>query len=237
MDTQFSKWSYDLNEGTTAIPFVMAKAPAETHERLVATDRKLWITNSDDNDGDGGLKDSQRIANALLERAQDIKDSNEEKSTRVAKTSTSYMTDVLSKGDSTSKRAALIAKSKAAQNNSIVVSKSINQRRSALHKNKSRISAMPSVPPIPKKQELAPKPQPQPQPQSQAERSKPTILIFNNNKLKDQRREADSALQTRTIDVESKADVEALMERLCKTNSAADEEQLDKEVDVRLVYT
>ena len=68
MNTHFSKWSYDLKEGVTALPFVTAQAPINTHEQLVDADQESWVTGFDLIDGD--LLNSQSKAKAPFERDQ-----------------------------------------------------------------------------------------------------------------------------------------------------------------------
>ncbi|KAF2633264.1 hypothetical protein BU25DRAFT_486409 [Macroventuria anomochaeta] len=214
MDTQFSKWSYDHNEGTAAIPFVMAQAPAETHERLVEVDRKLWVNGTEDAVGDSA--DSQDTARAMLERVQKEGLKRSSKVDGAAKVGSSRKIDSTRRDESTSKRAALIAKSKAAKESSLVVSKSVGQRRSAMQKNKNRRSIMPSPPPT------ARKPEPVRKPELQTEQSRPTILIVNQ-KEGDQRRDVDSALQNRRLDLDNRQQLEALMEQLGKRVSDKNE--------------
>ena len=216
MDTQFSKWSYDLNEGTTAIPFVMAQAPTETHQRVAGVDRELWVTGAVETAEDS--VNSQDLAKALLERIQKkgSKRLNSSKVPRAPKFGSPSKVDSPRKNDCLSKRAALIAKSKAAKDSSLVLSKSVGQRRSALHKNKNRRSIMSSPPPTVRKPESFRKPEPQ------IEQSRPTILILNQ-KEDDQRHEVDSALQNRRIDPDNRRQLEALMEQLGKSLTDKDE--------------
>lgn len=210
MDTQFSKWSYDLNEGTTGVPFAIAQAPPDTHGSLMKVDREIWVTS--DGDADDKTVNNHGAARAVLERAQkkSSKILNVSKSTGAPKLKIPTATNTASKEDSTSKRAALIAKSKAAKDSALVVSKSANQRRSALQRNKNRRSIMPSPPPMARKAELAKKQA------ALTEEPRPTVLIMDR-KDEDQRRELNSALQNQTLDLSNDRQVEWLMERLKST--------------------
>lgn len=212
MDTQFSKWSYGLNEGTTAVPFVMAQAPTDTHESLVKVDREVWVTGDESADRETG--NSQGAAKAVLERAQKKipEQLNSSKPTGASKLKVPTNGGGPSKDESSSKRAALIAKSKAAKDSSLLVSKSANQRRSAMHKNKNRRSIMPSPPPT------ARKPEPVTKQKAQTEESKPTALILDR-KEDDQRHELDSALQNRSFDWNNDGQLKALMEQLRSTGA------------------
>ncbi|KAF3041489.1 hypothetical protein E8E12_000803 [Didymella heteroderae] len=216
MDTQFSEWSYDLNEGTTGVPFVMAEAPPDTHESLVKVDRIFWVTG--DEDTGGKTRDSHGAARAVLERAQkkSFKLSIMSKSTGAPKLKTSTAANAASNEDSASKRAARIAKSKAAKDSSLVVSKSAIQRRSAMQRNKNRRAVMPSPPPTARKAEPVKKRD------TRTEESRPTILIVDR-KDDDQRHELDSALQHGTLDFSNDKHMELLMKRL-RSTGADDEE-------------
>ncbi|KAH6642602.1 hypothetical protein C7974DRAFT_447218 [Boeremia exigua] len=224
MDTQFSKWSYDLNEGTTAIPFVMAQAPTDTHERLASVDRELWSADAEDVTRDVG--DCQTIAKSLIKRVQKMasNDTSSSKALRGANHDSSVKADSLPRDGSTSKRAALIAKSKAVKDSSLVASKSVNQRRSALHKNRNRKSIMSSPPPTSTQVEPAQKPEPQ------AEQAKSKMVLLNSNEER-QRRDFDSALQTRRIDFEDRHHLEALMEQLGNPMNTANKGRVVKDVD------
>lgn len=213
MDTQFSKWSYDLNEGSTAFPFVMAQAPTETHERLVGIDRKLWDIGAESYAAD--VTDDQATTSILLKgiRKNASKGTRAEKVTGVVRHGSSDLSSYPLKTDVTSKRAALIAKSKATKDGSLVATKSVGQKRSALHKNKNRRSIMPSPPPT------ARKPEPTENPDSQAEKTKPRFLIYDSQDHK-QRRSVDSALQNRSINFEDSHTLESLMEHLGKAKAA-----------------
>jgi hypothetical protein len=328
MNTQFSKWSYDLKEGVTALPFVIAQAPVTTHEQLVEADKSAWVTSFDVIDGD--ILNSQIKAKVPFEREQDGQPCDktiilalmypvmgEERAIwRKDVESTSgpdgipsweivmrdmrqasklgiqvdinevyirearcpdvpictdddfldalrYLTSqrctnatlVLDKPrsaagkfavvlqpeiphrismplerDSGSKRAALIAKSKATKDSWLVVSKSVGQRRSALQKNKNRKSIMPSPPPTPKSQELTPKPESQPEQQKQ----KPTIMIFGKN-LGDERRAVDSALNNKRINFDSNREMEAWMAQLRKADNTTHEGRVPGETKVNSI--
>lgn len=203
MDTQFSKWSYDLSEGSTAIPFVMAHAPAETHTKLVEIDRTFWAL------GDHAAVDTTAHADTtaaiVLDRFRKTDSQRSDPSRRTAKI-TKHSPDNHS-DKSLSKRAAMIAKSQALKDDSLVVSKSASQRRSALHKKRKRRSIMPSPPPIARKFE------PEPKLESSAEQTRPTILILNQND-DNQRREVDSALQGKHLDLDSNQHLCDLMAKL-----------------------
>lgn len=219
MDTQFSKWSYELREGQTAIPFVMARAPTGTHERLVETDRRLWVTGAKDDGADGTY--DQITAQALLESTRYAQSSGS-RGVNGAKLSASSEPKTEVNATSMSKRAALIAKNKAT---SLIVSKSANHKRAALQKNKARKSILSSPPPTLKEQEPAQKPE------SQTEHSGPTIVIMNPS-VQNQRREVESALQNRMIDFTNRPQLEALMEHLSKTSEEPSVERIVEEVEV-----
>jgi hypothetical protein len=143
------------------------------------------------------------------------------------KTSTSL------ESDSGTKRAALIAKSRATKDSSLVVSKSVGQRRSALQKNKNRKSIMPSPPPTPTSQEPTPKPEPQP---AQPEQPKPTIMIFNNKFGEERKRRAvDAALNNKSINFDSNQEMEAWMAQLQKTDSITNAGQVLGEIEVNSI--
>lgn len=218
MNTQFSKWSYDLNEGTTGVPFAMAQAPTDTHESLMKVDRELWVTG--DEDVDGRTVKSHGAARAVLERAQkkSSKLPNVSKPTGASKFKTSTAANAASKEDSASKRAALIAKSKAAKDSALVVSKSANQRRSAMQRNKNRRSIMPSPPPT------ARKAVPVKKQDAQIEEPRPTVLIMDR-KDEDQRRELDSASQNGAIDLRNDSHIEYLTKRLRSTGADNEEDE------------
>lgn len=205
MDTQFSKWSYELNEGITAIPFVMAQAPAETHTRLVEIDRHFWAA------GDGQVFDdtarTDAAAAAVLNRFQKTGSGRPTTSRRTAQMKDGILDNRHDKA--MSKRAALIAKSKAAKDSSLVVSNSASQRRSAMHKNKNRRSIMPSPPPTARR--LRPESTTEPL----TEQRRPTIFILNKPE-DDERHEVDSALQDRRIDPDNRQHLEELMNKLNK---------------------
>ena len=324
MNTHFSKWSYDLKEGVTALPFVTAQAPINTHEQLVDADQESWVTGFDLIDGD--LLNSQSKAKAPFERDQsgqscdksiiltlmhpimgkeqalwskDVESTSgpdgvpswniamrdiASKPGLQVNISEVYMrearrpdepirtdddfldalryltsqgrtnatlvlekpraaagkyalvlqpeipdkTSTPSENDSGTKRAALIAKSKATKDSSLVVSKSVGQRRSTLQKNKNRKSIMPSPPPTPRNQEQTTKPEPQP------EQPKPTIMIFGN-KFGDERRAVDSALSNKSIDFDNNREMEAWMAQLRKKDSATNAGQVLGEIDVNTI--
>lgn len=331
MNTHFSKWSYDLKEGVTALPFVMAQAPANTHEAIVEADRSIWVTGFDSIDGD--LLDSQNKAKAPFDREQDGQscdktiiltlvhpvmgdervlwrkdvestsgpdgvpswniamhdmrqasklelqvDINEvyirearcpdvpictdddfldalryltsrrctnatlvldkprsaaEKYAIVLEPDIPDKTSTSLESDSGTKRAALIAKSRATKDSSLVVSKSVGQRRSALQKNKNRKSIMPSPPPTPTSQEPTPKPEPQP---AQPEQPKPTIMIFNNKFGEERKRRAvDAALNNKSINFDSNQEMEAWMAQLRKTDSTTNAGQVLGEIEVNSI--
>lgn len=229
MDTQFSKWSYDLDEGNTAIPFVMAQAPSDTHQSLVKVDRKFWITEESVN---GETVSSQSEAKAVLERAQrkSLKPLESTKSAGAPKLTVSSSGGLAFTDESSSKRAALIAKSKAAKHSSLVISKTANQRRSAMHKNKNRRSIMPSPPPTARKLEPVKKTE------AQTEEPPPTVLILDR-KVNNQRRELDSALQNGTLDWNNDTHMELLMKQLKNTgaNSDVDSREIRKSEVSRLL--
>jgi hypothetical protein len=212
MDTQFSKWSYDLNEGTTGVPFVMAEAPSDTHESLVKVDREFWVAGEG---VDRNTVNSHGAAQAVLQRAQ--KKSPKSKPTGTPKPKISTTGNAHPKDDSASKRAALIAKSKVAKESALVVSKSANQRRSAMQRNKNRRSIMPSPPPT------ARKPEPVEKHDAQTE-SRPTVLIVDRED-KAQRREFDSALQSGAFDLSNDRHMELLMKRLRSTGADTEEDE------------
>lgn len=219
MDTQFSKWSYDLNEGRTSIPFVMARAPSETHERLVGIDRKFWNTGAEDAAED--FVASQATAEMLQGRAQQKapKRVSSSKIPKLARHSRLSQGDGSLKDDSSSKNAALIAKRKVVKDSSLVASKSVGQRRAALQKNKNRKSIMPSPPPTSRKLELLPKSK------RQVEPLKQTVLDLNMKEV-DQRREVDAALQDGRIDIEDHHQVVRLMQQLGRTETEANSKQV-----------
>jgi|SRR5690242_18724644 len=225
METQFSKWSYDLNEGITAIPFVMTRAPTDTHERLVEIDRKLWDTGVEKSASE--IVETQATTKVLLEHVEQKGSSGSriDKITIATSRGTSSQAGLPPTDDSTSKRAALIAKSKASKDGSLVASKSVGQRRSALHKNKNRRSIMPS-PPL-----TARKPEQAQNPYSQAKDTQSTILMLNP-KDDSQRRAVDSALQNQSIDFEDSRTLESLMKQLGKTNAGAGKDRPVEEVPV-----
>ena len=228
IDTQFSRWSYDINEGTTGVPFVMAQAPLDTHESLVKVDRELWITG--DEDANRKIANSHGAARAVVERAQkkSSKLLSMSKPIGAPKLKIPTAANAASKEDSASKRAALIAKSKTVKDNALVVSKSANQRRSAMQRNKNRRSIMPSPPHTARKTELVKKQD------AQTEESRPTVIIVDR-KDEDQRRELDSALQNGKLDPSNDRHMEWLMKRLKSTGADNEEEesQVIREVEVR----
>jgi hypothetical protein len=205
MDTQFSKWSYDNNEGTTAIPFVIANASSESHARLVEVDKKLWVKDTEESMAEpADTKDTvQAVIQKSLKqssrgRPTDTKNAGQTESHTLGKENVSY------EDKSISKRAALIAKSKAMKDTSLVLSKSVGQRRSAMHKNKNRRSIMPSPPPKAKKTE------PVKNLKAQTKQSRPTIYVLNQGE-DEQRREVDSALQNKRLDLDNRQQLEELM--------------------------
>lgn len=216
MDTQFSKWSYDNNEGTTAIPFVMVNAPSDTHEQLVKIDRKLWVE---------GVEESTAEPARFADVAQAAVRKGLKQSSRGRRTPSmndKQSNGPLSKGDvpgedkCVSKRAALIAKSKATKDSSLVASKSVGQKRSAIHKNKNRRSIMPSPPPTARRPEPVKKPEPQPEP------TRTTIYVLNQGE-DEQRREVDTALQNKQLDFDNRQHLEELMHKINK--AIADKEE------------
>ncbi|XPS67882.1 hypothetical protein M3J09_000176 [Ascochyta lentis] len=215
MDTQFSKFTYDLHEGSTAIPFVMAQAPAKTHAKLVAVDRKLWT--SDDGHVVEDSVDNDAAAVFVLERFQktDRQRATSNRRALQAKNDGSDHRHESHNDKPTSKRAALIARSQATKDSSLVISKSANQRRSAIHRNKNRRSIMPSPPLIVRRQEQKTTPEPP------IEQTKPTILILNQ-KEDDQRRDVDSALQNNGIDLDDTQQLQELMRKLGKAMTEQD---------------
>lgn len=225
MDTQFSKWSYDLNEGTTAIPFVMTRAPTDTHERLVEIDRKLWDTGVEKSASEG--VESQATTKALLEHVEQKGPSGIR--TDKIKIATSRgipsQAGLPPKDDSTSKRAAFIAKSNASKDGSLIASKSVGQRRSAMHKNKNRRSIMPSPPLTVRKPEQAQNPD------SRVKDTQSTILMIDP-KDDQQRRAVDSALQNQSIDFEDSRTLESLMKQLGKPVAGAGKDRPVEEVPV-----
>lgn len=140
MDTQFSKWSYDLNEGTTGVPFVMAQAPTDTHERLMKVDRELWVMG--DKVVNGRTTKCHSTARTVLERAQkSSKLHSVSRPTGESKLKISTAANATSKEDSASKRAALITKSKH-QKTAHLWSASL-QTRNALPCGGTRIDGLP----------------------------------------------------------------------------------------------
>ncbi|KAF9701794.1 hypothetical protein EKO04_000145 [Ascochyta lentis] len=121
MDTQFSKFTYDLHEGSTAIPFVMAQAPAKTHAKLVAVDRKLWT--SDDGHVVEDSVDNDAAAVFVLERFQktDRQRATSNRRALQAKNDGSDHRHESHNDKPTSKRAALIARSQATKDSSLVI--------------------------------------------------------------------------------------------------------------------
>ena len=212
MDTQFSKWSYDLNEGTTSVPFVMAQAPPDTHESLVKVDRALWV--SGDEDVDSKTVHSHGAARAVLERAQkkSSKLPDKSKPTGAPKPKISTVANAASTEESASKRAALIAKSIAAKGSALLVSKSASQGRSAMQRNRKRRSIMPSPPPNARKAEPAKKQD------AQTGEPRPTILVVDR-KDEDQRRKLNSALENGKLDLTNDRHMEWLMKRLKSTGA------------------
>ncbi|UPX18291.1 uncharacterized protein EKO05_0008594 [Ascochyta rabiei] len=209
MDTQFSKYSYDLHEGSTAIPFIMAQAPADTHAQLVAVDRKLWTAGGSNTTEDTPANET--AAATVLERFQNIENQRLASIRRITQAEGAKSEDVyaLHNDRSISKRAAFIAKSQASKHSLLVVGKSANQRRPAMHKNKKRRSIMLSPPPTDRKHEQKLKPE------LPAEQTRPTILILNQ-KEDNQRRDMDSALQGKRLDLDNTQHVHELMEKLGK---------------------
>ncbi|KAF3000877.1 hypothetical protein E8E13_007695 [Curvularia kusanoi] len=316
MDTQFSKWSYDLKEGYTAIPFVTARVPPELHRKMVENDKKYWVSSIDELAGE--QTDSQDIVKPTLEGHRNLRRVNtdilltlvaqvmgEERviwkvivqiccntdgipcwntarremllagsklgldvdietaylreaespdkpisnddafveaieyltsrqyasativaSAEVAKAATSEPVD-----DAASKRAAFIAKSRAAKNSSLVVSKSAGQKRSALQKNKNRKPIMSSPPPTPRKQEPTTKPAQGPEQQpTQQPQSRPAFIYLNSN-AQDERHEVDTALQKQSIDFENGPEMEKWMHHLSRMKKARDEGRVLDEVE------
>lgn len=225
MDTQFSKWSYELDEGKTAVPFVMAQAPTDTHESLAKIEKELWATG--DENADRAIRNSQSTALAVLERAQkDKRPLTPSKPTGVRKLRRSGTGDA--RDDSASKRAALIAKSKAAKDSSLVMSKSANQRRSAMYKNKHRKSIMPSPPIVARKLEPVKKEE------AQTEESGPTVLVLDREE-DDTRRGIKSALQNGSLDWNNDRQLKALMRQLTNTGTDISEATI-KDAEVREIY-
>ncbi|KAJ8114229.1 hypothetical protein OPT61_g3850 [Boeremia exigua] len=209
MDTQFSKWSYDLNEGINAVPFVVAHAPTETHSRVIEIDRKLWFTGIG-SISDNTVEDQPTTKTMLGPQINPSKRAKTSKYPTMAEYGNPTKASAISKGDFTSKRAAIIAKSKAENDGSLIVSKSVGQRRSAMHRNKNRRTLVQSPPPVSRKLESARETEPQ------TEQYGPTILLLNSKK-DNQRRNVDSTLQHRGIDFENKQFLTSLMEQLGKT--------------------
>lgn len=222
MDSQFSKWSYDLSEGTTGVPFVMAQAPPDTHQSLVKVDRGLWATGEED--ADSKTVNSHSIAQAVLERAQK---KSSPKPMGVPKHKVWTAADTASKENSASKRAVLIAKSKAASDSRLVVSRSANQRRSTMQRNKNRRSIIPSPPPIARKAEPARKQH------APAEQPQATVLIVDR-KDENQRHELDSALDSERLHLSNDRHMEWLMKRLKSTGADNEEDgRMLGEIEVR----
>ncbi|KAJ4318579.1 hypothetical protein N0V94_004357 [Neodidymelliopsis sp. IMI 364377] len=211
METQFSKWSYDLNEGVTAIPFVMAQAPAETHDRLIKIDRKLWAAQSEHSTEGSTLEDTTRAATI-----QGLESRNSELSTAIKHTGVTRENN-LDKGNSSSndttltKRAALIAKRKAVGNNPVIATKSASQRRSAISKNKNRRSIMPSPPPSTRKQD--PQSVAETKLESAGEQNRPNILILSQDESQ-QQRDVQLAIQDQRIDFNNSQQLKELMDKL-----------------------
>ena len=208
MDTQFSKWSYDKNEGTTAIPFVMVNASSESHARLVEVDSKLWVKDAEEymSEPADAMDTAQAVIRKSLrqssrERPTYSKNAGQAKSHTLGKENVSY------EDKSISKRAAFIAKRKAMKDTSLVSSKSLGQRRSAMHKNKNRRSIMPSPPPTARKTE------PVKNLETQTKQSRPTIYVFNQGQ-DEQRYVVDSALQNKRLDLDNRQQLEELMQRI-----------------------
>lgn len=216
MDTQFSKWSYNLDEGTTSVPFVMAKAPPDTHESLVKVDGKFWATG--DEDVDRKTVNSDGSARSVLERAQkkSPKLPNKSKPTGAPKLKILTAANAAPTEESASKRAALITKSIAAKDSALLVSKLANQRRSAMQRNRNRRSIMPSPPPTARRAESGKKQV------VQTEESRPNILVVDR-KDEDQRRDLDPALGNGKLDLSNDRHMAWLMKRL-KSIGADNEE-------------
>lgn len=230
MDTQFAKWSYDHHEGVTAIPFVMAQAPAETHARLIEVDRTIWTAGIADDAIESA--DSRDIASVVLERVQrsSVTRTTSSQEREAATVNISSKTISPRKGQPTSKRAALIAKSKAANDNLLVSSKSVGQKQSTLHKNKHRRSIMSSPQPTTKRFEPVRKPD------AQSEQSKPTIFMLNEQDNV-QRHDVDAALQNRNLDFDNTQQLQELMSKLGKAiteKSEAEDSRVAEDVSVTL---
>lgn len=208
MDTQFSKWSYDLNEGTTAIPFVMAEASPETHSKLVEVDRDLWAGNNGCTIDDPAYESNAVIAKAI---------ESPQRSSRGPVTPTKYKgvkedhgsDKEHNKDTSLTNRAALIAKRKATSNSSVISTKSASQKRSAMHKSKNRRSIMSSSPTTVRKEES------ESTIKSSTSQTRPNILLLSQNE-EEQRRDVDSALQDNRIDFDDAQHLRELMNRLGK---------------------
>jgi hypothetical protein len=218
MDTQFSKWSYDLNEGATAIPFVMAQAPAETHARLVKHDRSLWAEKAERPDN------TTPIVNYTVEMAplEDGRDSRSEPHTPAEqithiKNGTSDEKRLSYNDKLLTRRAALIAKNKATQNSLLVTTKSVSQIRSAMHNNMHRRSVILSLPPTLRKQEQEPKAE------SPPEQTRPSIFILSQSE-EQQQREVKFAIRENRIDFNNTQHLVDLMSRL-QTYTADDNEK------------
>ncbi|KAJ4378981.1 hypothetical protein N0V86_005858 [Didymella sp. IMI 355093] len=184
----------------------------DTHESLSKVGREFWVT------GEGVDRNTVNIhgaTQAVLQRAQ--KKSPKSKPTGTPKIKTSTAGDAHPKNDSASKRAALIAKSKAAKDSTLVVSKSANQRRSAMQRNKNQRITMPLPPPTTRKAGPAEK-------QGAQTESRPTVLIVDREE-KAQRRELDSALQSGALDLSNDRHMELLMKRLRSTGADTDEDE------------
>ncbi|KAJ4402364.1 hypothetical protein N0V91_007229 [Didymella pomorum] len=216
MDTQFSKWSYNLNEGTTSVPFVMAKAPPDTHESLVKVDGKFWATG--DEDVDRNTVNSDGSARSVLERAQKKSPKLPNKSKPIGAPKLKILTaaNAAPTEESASKRAALITKSIAAKDSALLVSESANQRRSAMQRNRNRRSIMPSPPPTARRAESGKKQV------VQTEESRPNILVVDR-KDEDQCRDLDPALGNGKLDLSNDRHMAWLMKRL-KSIGADNEE-------------
>lgn len=145
MDTQFSKWSHNQREGIDAVIGDVMRASSDINATLVGLDKKTWTKTPDVLSQATNVDEPEDTAGAA-----DLQDLGHHGSKGKMSTQSAPGEDIISTKDGSlkeqsllqepyaSKRAAMIAKSKAASNKSIVAGQSANQKRAALQKSKNR---------------------------------------------------------------------------------------------------
>ncbi|CAO2648475.1 Nn.00g077420.m01.CDS01 [Neocucurbitaria sp. VM-36] len=234
MDAEFSKWSHTKREGKDAVTGDIMRAPADIHATLLSLDRKTWskalsvpsqTTKVDDPDLQTA---GDRIAQMSIQhpvQAAEMHDLHHERRNSGTSLEAAPQDDMVSGKDDNpteedvsqehfpSKRAAIIAKSKAASHSSILTAQSASQKRSALHKNKNRKPITQQSLPNLKQPESTPE---APQEQQQLEQS--SLLIFDNTDAG--RREAlDMALKSGMINPHEESDVKGVFRMMSNFKS------------------